>query len=91
MEVMLLEDAIKNLGFNSIQIRATIYNAGVKGRQQSVCNCPVANYLKSQGYRDVVAGTDWCAVKDQEPVITPNSVKDFMEKFDAGLYPELIQ
>lgn len=72
-----------------------LYKRGVTGTPKSACECPVSTYLTAQigGYEVVTISTSTCA--EVGHALTDNlpfskSVTDFILKFDAGMYPELV-
>lgn len=95
-----LESILDAMGSTPDEVRTTIESTGIKGEPISPRRCPVARYLGSQGFGDSYdlvttyskvivwwSGTD---SEHQAQVPIPEPVRGFIEKFDQGLYPWLI-
>jgi hypothetical protein len=82
------------LGSTRGQIAKFLQAQGVQGKIGISDQCPVANYLKRKHNKASVGSMvlTWEAPSDlDECVSTPASIKDFINAFDAGQYPELIE
>jgi hypothetical protein len=86
---------LKVLGRSSKQIAAKLQELGIKGKQINSRSCPIANYLSSCGYEDVIVEEE-----DIESYTTTDllyiylnirktAISTFIRNFDNGKYPEL--
>lgn len=85
----ILQDAIDALGCTPDRIAANLLLDGCYGRRRNPFSCPVATYLKKQGFRATVTQFDISAGSDY--IMTPSHVRQFIVKFDEYEYPELIK
>src|ERR1041384_7287885 len=88
-------DALAQLGGTAEQYAAELARLGVTGARENCYRCPVANYLTVQlGLRDVQVDPEEIEVylpgPDTEPFDTPKPVSEFVERFDAGEFDELL-
>jgi len=86
-----LEIAIESLGSTADHVRQTV----PKGYRRSPGCCPVANYLKEVAPPGMYGGA-WrtkVVMSNRGSIIyhvpLPPNVTEFIDNFDAGLYPEL--
>lgn len=87
--------ALDALGRTDDQIAARLLDLGYGGEQCMAHACPIARYLESI-YRDITVYVEPGLIKvfglDEAVSIWPEEpVTDFIEHFDAGVYPELIK
>jgi hypothetical protein len=86
------------LGGTSDSIAATLKEKGIKGKRGSSCNCPIANYLRKQGFVGVsvsrweidAAVGEWGVDALTVTTHTSNPIHFFINRFDDGNYPELV-
>ena len=76
------------LGSSHEEIALSLKKLGIKGYVRSVCNCPLANYYKSLGYKHVSVGGDGFLIDGIDFIHTKAS-EDFLFMFDTNQYPEL--
>lgn len=82
-----IQEALDDLGDD---VAGRLIELGIKGKKHQRFNCPIANYLKRLGFNGVEVGIseiDYC----RAPHRTPVNVQHFIEKFDGGEYPELVE
>lgn len=95
-----LTELIEALGPDVDTVRATLAEKGIKGRKCGVCLCPIAVYVRSNGFPDGWAGGSSIASKSNrygdsdtygpnELITTPKHIYAFMQRFDRGEFPEL--
>jgi hypothetical protein len=89
----------------SEDVAAVLAELGIVGQRDNDCACPIANYLvrvlPDAEYVQVGGGAAYITgtVRDDLgyswPVVvhteTPDSITAFVEDFDQGIYPELIE
>lgn len=91
-----LEELLDELGDFPGAVAAALKEQGIKGRRANSNYCPIANYLKSKGYRNPSVTEDCIDVVEENDApcvvtecITPDVIVDFISGFDSGLYPDL--
>lgn len=85
-----LAHALKRLA-RSKSIPARFRKEGIKGQKMAPCNCPVANWLKKQGFKINVVSTNCVYLQHNVYVKTPLKVAQFIDDFDLmNYYPELV-
>lgn len=84
-----LRDALLSLGWSADQVADTLRTRGVVGRQQTPYRCAVARGLGFDGYPRGVCET-WASI-GKGMVRLPPPVREFVERFDRGEYPDLIE
>lgn len=88
-----LDEALTALGDTADQVAAHLRAKKITGCRFNACHCPVATYLAQSGVvekpavGDKTIGylADWGDVEVQ----TPSAVADFINRFDAGEFPDL--
>lgn len=90
-----LEGTLAALPPDADEIAALFSNEGITGRRDNPCDCPVANYLSSEGVVAPSVGITHAsgfsrAFEQYATVDVPSHVRQFIAAFDSGRYPELI-
>lgn len=83
---------LSQLGGTPTDIAGTLAILRIKGERCIANACPVANYLRHKGHYDPSAGLHmiYAGKKDNRiKIMIPESVYQFMAKFDNGGHPEL--
>jgi len=90
-----LLDALAALGKTEEQIAASLRARGVTGERRNSRCCPLARYLTAELGRQVVVDGDSICIDGpsswQESVWPDRCVADFIEGFDHGDYPDLVE
>lgn len=75
------------------QIAAHLIARGIKGRRNSGCDCPVANWFsRTLGVGGAVAGNAFQLNNDVGVQLgLTDGICDFVRRFDAGEYPDLVE
>jgi hypothetical protein len=81
------ESAIQCLGDTTKSITAKLREKGIKGEQDSTCDCPIANYLKTFGFRNICVSHKFISFS-RETIRTPLHVSQWILDFDDGDYSE---
>lgn len=87
-----IERLLKDLGDDHEQIAAKLLAEGCKGWKGDGDNCPVADYLRKNGYKNPSVCTEEVTVEYNNELVTadvPLVVEDFLHAFDDGNYPAL--
>lgn len=83
-------DALDALGADCDQVAESLSRRGISGYAGNVSRCPVANYLTAElDGAWCVTAADAMDLASLESVTVPPAVADFVERFDAGDYPDL--
>lgn len=61
---------------------------GIKGVPGDDCTCPIAEYLRRTDQRGVSVG-GWIITEDVY-MTTPAMIAEFIERFDRGVYMDLV-
>lgn len=97
-----LQRALASLGLTPDAIAASLESAGVRGKRDNPCDCPLAKWLREQGFVNPVvsAGGVKATVYDDEveddqdgiyvEITQTNARTAFVHRFDEGKYPALI-
>lgn len=76
------------------QIAHTMEVLGIKGRSGTTTRCPMALLLNfTEGSGRYIVGRRYLIYangKRVEKVRTPENIREFMRRFDAGKYPDLV-
>jgi hypothetical protein len=84
---MTLKEALTSLA-NQPDIAAYLTEEGLKGYRQSTCFCPVAQYLRREGFRNPEV-THGYAKAENQWVDMPIVIRDFITEFDRGQHRQL--
>lgn len=88
-----VRELLADLGSNPDEVAATLRRLSITGYLRAPASCPVASYLNNHIYHELLFVTPQ-NVYHQENIriiaATPHAVSDFMERFDAGGYPDLV-
>ena len=89
-------EALIALGDEDQKIAAVLRAKGIKGRKNEACACPIANYLAGIFGEMSTPAVEETTVKllgwdDRMHMQLPDAVQDFVESFDLGWFPELIE
>jgi hypothetical protein len=91
-----LEQALAQLPGTADGIAEQLHAGGIKGVRADDGCCPLAVYLTGLGFDtpSVDVGTISAWIDGDEPQYesewTPSHVEDFIRRFDAGAWPELV-
>lgn len=85
-------DAVQKLSELQPDEMARLFtDLGVRGRRMAAMSCAVAQFMKMEtGASSVGVDEDSIGFYEQGDYLTPKSVCEFISKFDAGFYPELV-
>jgi hypothetical protein len=88
----LVEVKLSKLGDSSAQVCSYLLLNGFVGIRESPESCPIANYLKSDSaIIDSFEGIDVReVVLADEYVRMPDTVIEFIDRFDRGDFPDLV-
>jgi hypothetical protein len=90
-----VESALRDLGETADDVAQTLIERGVRGIQGKADCCPVANYLRGAvpGLSpEILNDDDYTLVSsDQVSLYVPLAVHVFVEEFDQGVYPLLVE
>ena len=89
MEARVL-DLLSALGDEPDAIAASLEGLGIQGYRLDSKSCPLVNYLRRYGITSVVMHDRLVVAGLDEAILCPAKVKDFLRKFDLGLYPKLM-
>ena len=88
-----LQGVLDRLGTRTSQVARRLRVRDIRGERGSDTACPLANYLKGQGYHPVsVCETRIVAIDKRgtrHRLATPPRLEAFVADFDLGLTPEL--
>lgn len=88
-------EALTALGDEDQKIAAVLAAKGIKGKQREACACPIANYLAGifgdKSTPEVEENTVKLLGWGTDHMQLPDAVQDFVESFDLGWFPELIE
>ena len=79
----------KDLGGAPHTIASRLKAKGIIGVRGSDKSCPLANYFKAGGFKDVEVGMTFYS-RQLGRVSLPTAYNRFIGRFDDGLYPDLI-
>ncbi|TDB89136.1 hypothetical protein E1264_09195 [Actinomadura sp. KC216] len=101
-----LSELLTGLGDSPDQIHATLRNAKVTGQQASRYDCPLARYVADHARQRMPSAQVKARVSTGEVVVEieesdtggyrevgaeqPEATKKFVQAFDSGSYPDLI-
>jgi hypothetical protein len=91
---------LQALGTTAQQVADTLDAEGIKGARMRASACPIANYL-----RDIYPDATTCLVSPLRATVSvsnsrketgdsvrlPQAITDFINRFDMGKYPNLIE
>lgn len=84
-----------HLGDTEDEIAAALRARGIKGRRKEACTCPIANFLVAvfgeECHPEVDDDITFLGWNPKERLAVPAAVLDFIEAFDLGSYPQLIE
>lgn len=88
-----LAETIAGMGRTPTEIAQFLQNKHVTGQRRVGELCPVANYLRSEGFNEIfVTAEGVAALGCDEIAFGPRSaVAKFVEGFDEGDYPQLVE
>jgi hypothetical protein len=89
-DCMTVEEALAALGKTEAEIAESLVAGSWRGKPLDGCKCPIANYLKAMGF-DVAVDQERLTTDEGEEIETPDAVSEFIEAFDGGTYPNLIE
>ena len=93
---MKLHQTLASLGDNAEEVAAFLLGQGCKGHKNSRSSCPVATYLHRMfdvHYVNVSGKNAFIAhgLHMAASIPMPESIQGFVELFDAGHFPELVE
>lgn len=93
--VLTLAQALAALPLAADGIASHLIALGCRGVRDDCCCCPVTNYLTGLGFDRVQVGARWIVARNSaagrtEQAATPNHIRKFVYRFDAGDWPELV-
>lgn len=86
-------EALRALGSTPQQVAASLRREGVKGSPLLPGACPLANYLRSEGFKYPRVGDRihvGFGAREKEYALPP-ACRDFTWHFDSGHYPALFR
>ena len=83
-----LKEVILSLPKQSRNIAKKFRRENIIGKKNSLYSCPIAIYLKKQGFTNVNVGIT-SVTDSNESVRLPKGVTLFINSFDFGRYPDL--
>lgn len=91
-----LLDLLKRVeGFTTAdEIGRFFFDEGIRGRQSQPDDCPFAKWIKVVTGKAYRVGSRWIAQPDDPTELIAEfspAVRDFIRRFDAGCYPQLVQ
>lgn len=88
-----LQKLILSLGNSSLEIADTLQKLGIKGERHNCRNCPIACFLLSKGFADVMVqpmiSVPPTLTRVTERYWPESPVRLFIIDFDCGLFPLL--
>lgn len=93
--MLTLAEALAELPDTADGIADRMRALGIKGKRQDDYCCPIANFLMGKGFEEACVGESWIEVCDDdsgsEEADTPPAVSEFVSRFDAGVYLDLVE
>ena len=96
-----LLNSLRSLGSTPRDVAKTLEELGIKGDLQNPHTCPVSRFVKAlpePWIRGVITtGCSGVTIYSEDDLETglrirfPNPVRDFVEMFDVGTFPELVE
>lgn len=88
--------ALDELGRTPDEVAASLHKSHIKGNRRCEASCPLAIYLnqkfeKPDGTFCVWRNSVGTAGPQREPILFSYAFMGFVDKFDDGQYPELIE
>lgn len=88
---MTLEEAVNGLQFKSSRdLAMMLAEKGIKGKKSHWTQCPLAKYIKEETGEDVRVTQEYI-VATKDFLITPLPLIRFIQRFDHGDFPDLIE
>lgn len=82
--------ALKKLGTTPTKVASSLKKMHITGIKESLCSCPIANYLKKQEFLGVFVDSDAIGIKKDKFdslhiwIEISTAVANFIEMFDEG-------
>lgn len=93
--MLTLAEALAGLPDTADGIADRMRALGIKGKQLKSGCCPIANWLKTEGFTHASVGQTACLGRrgsaTTEDVRSPRAVAEFVRRFDAGVYLDLVE
>lgn len=95
-----IQEVLHELGSSELEVVESLKLFEIKGKPVWSIGCPIAKYLHLRGYLDVdvsrwnitvYGGWEGEVYRANQDVETPKPIHDFIDRFDRGDYPELIE
>jgi hypothetical protein len=83
-----LKASLNRLGQTEDEVVDELIRLGIKGSRNDTCSCPLAMYLLSLGFIEIMV-SDFITADTQE-VCLPRHLFAFVVHFDEGKYPSLV-
>lgn len=92
-DILHLRAALAELGeYEPDQIAGILRSEGIKGHEHNGRCCPVANWLKKHGFDEPIVWPESARLDGiAQRIDVPQSVHDFILKFDRREYPDLLE
>ena len=88
-EVRRAQSLIEQLGDDPLVIAAKLEELGIRGRKSAGECCPLANYLRRQGFPSLMVGNTEIYLDEVVNCELPDAAEEFVELFDDGNFPQL--
>lgn len=83
---------IEKLGnMTATEIATLLAEEGIKGYRKVYYACPIANLVKSKTGKEVGVTSFFYTLEPNVVRTPPESVVEFIQAFDKGKYPELVE
>lgn len=81
-------ELLEGLGGTADEVAAALAARGVTGRRGESCRCPIAALLSRESGVAVTVGVATVS-SDGRPCELPPACREFVRRFDLGMYPSL--
>jgi len=81
-------EALRALGSTDDEVATTLREKGIKGWRGYTDACPLAQFLRAEGFA-LVNVTDTSFDVDDYHAALPEGARSFVASFDGSLYPDL--
>lgn len=80
---------IEQLGDDPLVMAAKLEELGIRGVRSNGEKCPLANYLRRNGYTSLMVGDTEIFLDEVVNCELPEAAEEFVEFFDGGHFPQL--
>lgn len=85
-----ISEALNALGDTTEKVIATLKAKGIRGKMMSICDCPIARYLRDEcGDPAITVGAYGAGTSKMDDVELPAPVRTFILQFDRGEHASL--